>query len=283
MNSLSNFLPSFRLDRVNLFTNRDWKVRVLQLINHIGFIYALTLMADWRWWLASVAVYFFMFGIGVDVGVHRYFSHKAFETSRGFEWFFCFCLTLSSIGSSLAWIGMHRMHHRFSDGAKDPHSPVDREHPWRGFWRAYFGFWKRYSAEARYVSDVRKQSVHKFFHFNYLLVIGLWAGALSLFGLKAVLFLYCVPAVYCFHAASLIVSAGHTFGAKRYANRDESRNNLFVHLVTWGEGLHNEHHAFPMNVRYHHPNPLFFDLPGFLIENVFASAKPAVQNAAYRQ
>ena len=179
-------------------------------------------------------------------------------------------MTLSTVGSPLAWVGMHRKHHRFSDTPKDPHSPVDSNRPIFSFVRAYLGLWNRYSAELRYVRDILHSPRHQFFHFYYFLVILSYAAILLGFSWKAMLFLYCCPAVFSFHAASLIVSVGHTFGEAESATMDQSKNSLFVHLLTWGEGLHNQHHAFPLRVRYHHNNPLFFDLPGFLIETLFA-------------
>ena len=134
--------------RNNLFTNRNWKNRVLQIANHLAFIFALTLSVEWQWWAGAVVIYFFMFCIGVDIGVHRYFSHKSFQTTPKFKWFFAFCMTLSTIGSPLAWLGMHRMHHQFSDTEKDPHTPIrENQSRFMSFVYAYFGLWNRYTAE----------------------------------------------------------------------------------------------------------------------------------------
>ncbi|NQZ18375.1 MAG: fatty acid desaturase, partial [Bdellovibrionales bacterium] len=184
---------------------------------------------EWQWWAGAVVIYFFMFCIGVDIGVHRYFSHKSFQTTPKFKWFFAFCMTLSTIGSPLAWLGMHRMHHQFSDTEKDPHTPIrENQSRFMSFVYAYFGLWNRYTAELKYIRDARKQDMHKFFHFYYFLVILSYVLVLGLVSWKAALFLYCVPAVFCFHAASLIVSAGHTWGAVEHDTKDQSRNNLLV-------------------------------------------------------
>jgi stearoyl-CoA desaturase (Delta-9 desaturase) len=42
-----------------------------------------------------------------------------------------------------------------------------------------------------------------------------------------------------------INSLAHRFGRRRYATRDDSRNNLWLALLTFGEGWHNNHHHYP--------------------------------------
>jgi stearoyl-CoA desaturase (delta-9 desaturase) len=259
-------LPGFRF---NLFTNRNWKVRSLQVVNHGTFVYAL--LHGWTpLWLLSFAVYFFMFCIGINVGVHRYFSHGSFKASRFSEWVMGIAMCLATLGSPLAWVGMHRVHHRFSDGAKDPHSPLDHHRlTFRSFGRAYLGLWGRYVAGARHTFDLRQSGLHKVLHFYYFAVIFAWVAILALIKPELVIYMYCVPAVFSFHAASLIVTVGHATGHRQFETRDQSRNNVILHWLTLGEGLHNYHHAYPNKDFYTGTPWYFFDLPGLVLRVFF--------------
>jgi len=255
--------------RYNFFTNRNWKIRALQVLSHIIFVYALLQGPSW-WWLASIAVYFVMFCVGVNIGVHRYFSHASFETHPIFEKFFGVAMCLASLGSPLAWAGMHRMHHRYSDSVKDPHTPlVNQQWSWGSAFRTYLGLWREYHASLRETQELRKMPLHKFLHFYYFAVIFSYIAILSLFGWNAVIYLYFVPAVFSFHAASMIVTVGHMVGDRPNPTRDQSRNNVVLHWLTFGEGLHNEHHAYPKNYIYKSTSWYFLDVPGLLIEYVF--------------
>ena len=249
----------------NFFTNRNWKVRLLQVLNHIGLIYAIHLGLS-IWWMASVAIYFLMFCIGVNVGVHRYFSHRSFKAKPYKEWFMGVSMVLATLGSPLAWAGMHRAHHRYSDTERDPHTPlVNKEFTWTSFFKTYFGIWHSYTAQARNTFDLRRSSLHKFLHFYYLLVIFSYVAVLFLIDPKLVLYCYCIPATFCFHAASSIVTFGHVLGKREFETGDRSRNNLILHWLTFGEGLHNHHHAFPSRDIYVGQPWYFFDVPGFVI------------------
>jgi stearoyl-CoA desaturase (delta-9 desaturase) len=52
------------------------------------------------------------------------------------------------------------------------------------------------------------------------------------------------------HATFSVNSICHMFGRRSYRTRDESRNNWLVASLTFGEGWHNNHHAFPASARH---------------------------------
>src|SRR5690606_24900566 len=58
-----------------------------------------------------------------------------------------------------------------------------------------------------------------------------------------------VSTVVCYHATYSINSLSHRFGSRRYATRDDSRNNFWLALITGGEGWHNNHHYYPAAAR----------------------------------
>ena len=93
-----------------------------QLLAHASLLYVIFYFSL-PWFLASLVVYFLMTSIGVSITAHRFLSHRSFGMPRGFEVFGSLCFTLSLQGSTIAWVAMHREHHRFSDVPGDPHSP----------------------------------------------------------------------------------------------------------------------------------------------------------------
>ena len=107
--------------RNNIFTNRNYKIRVLHILNHLSCLYA-AYYFSWTGLAVAIALYYFFFGWGIDIGMHRLFSHRAFKTFRFYEYLLLVFASLATVGSSIAWVGMHRRHHRSSDGPEDPHS-----------------------------------------------------------------------------------------------------------------------------------------------------------------
>lgn len=255
------------------FKNRNYRIRALHVLNHFVVIWAAWALEWSALWLAlSLAVYFCMFCLGINIGAHRLFSHRSFKTSRLGRWVLGFCMVLATVGSPLAWAGMHRAHHAGADTDEDPHSPVTHKTRWLGFALSYLGIWRSYHASLRGSKDLRRDPAQQFFHFWYFaILIGFAATLYFTLGIQGVVFGYCLPAVACFHVASLIVTWGHAAPEKSSRTRDYSQNSLLIHLLSFGEGLHHLHHAKPALYRYRDQRWYFFDLPGFLIENVFMS------------
>jgi stearoyl-CoA desaturase (Delta-9 desaturase) len=181
---------------------------------------------------------------GVTAGYHRYFSHRAFRTSRAFQ------LALALLGASavqkgpLWWAAHHRDHHRYSDGPEDVHSPLER-----GFWWSHVGW-----ILARRYDATRLERVKDLAAYPELRVLDRWhlavpialGGALFLAGgLPAFLWGFCVSTVLLWHGTFAINSLAHVFGRRRYETGDGSRNSLVLALLTLGEGWHNNHHFYP--------------------------------------
>lgn len=260
-----------------IFKNRNWKVRLVQFVNHGLLLYVLFFVPfQWPLFLGTIFVWFVMFCIGIDIGVHRYFTHRSFKASPLGQWIMLLSFNISTVGSTLAWVGMHREHHHYSDTDKDPHSPVTDGSFLDRLKKAsyvYFGVWQKYIAHPKYIGSLKRDPIHKFAHNYYILFILTYVGILSIFGLNAVIYLYCFPAVLVFHSASFIVVYGHIFGKKTFDNNDHSRDSLLLHFITWGEGLHNHHHKYPSKYRFKDVPWYFFDLPGFIIEHFFSVNK----------
>ncbi len=194
-----------------------------------------------------VALYFLrIFAIGA--GYHRYFSHRAYRTSRVFQFLLAFVAQTSAQRGALWWAAHHRRHHKYSDTALDVHSPV-----LRSFLYSHMGwiFVPRNNAtDYTTVRDfARFPELRWLDNMLYvppaLLALACWLIA----GMPGLVVGFCWSTVAVWHATFSINSLAHVIGRRRYVTGDESRNNWLLALVTMGEGWHNNHHAYQVSVR----------------------------------
>jgi len=196
-------------------------------------------------------------GLGVTMGYHRLLTHRSFQTPRIVEYVLTALGALGNQGGPLRWVAIHRLHHQHSDADGDPHSPRD------GVWWAHMLWWMPHvpaqnepGFHERYVPDLTRDPVHRFFQRWYgvlslasaglLLGLGMVAGV----GLSWLVWGMCVRTTVSLHATWLVNSATHLWGYRTYATRDRSTNLWWVALLSLGEGWHNNHHAFPRSARH---------------------------------
>ena len=192
---------------------------------------------------------------------HRYFSHKAFRTSRAMQLAFAVLGATAVQRGPLWWASQHRHHHAHADGEHDAHSP--RRH---GFLWAHLGWFlarENFAARGEVVKDLAKYPELRFLdRFDvavplllvaFLYGTGEWLAharpELATDGAMLVVWGFCVSTVLLYHATFTVNSLAHTIGRRRYATRDSSRNNPWLALLTFGEGWHNNHHHFPGSAR----------------------------------
>ena len=194
-------------------------------------------------WIICGALYVIrMFGI--TAGFHRYFSHRSFKTSRVFQFFLAFLGQSSAQRGVLWWAATHRHHHKHSDTEQDVHSPVQH-----GFWYSHV-LWV-FSKQGRtpdysLIKDFQKypelvwlekwERLPPFLLGFFVWLVAGWSGLIVGFFLST---------VFLFHGTFTINSLSHVFGKQSYVTGDSSRNNLFLAIITLGEGWHNNHHHFP--------------------------------------
>jgi stearoyl-CoA desaturase (Delta-9 desaturase) len=211
--------------------------------------------------LVSLGVMYIAGMIGLTAGLHRYLAHRSFKTSR---WFGALLTALGSInaqGSPLFWVSTHRRHHSMSDQPGDPFSPnlsgAGVGGRLRGVWHAYVGwmFADDPSDPAHFSRDLmsdrsllRVSRLYPVWVFLGLalpsLASGLWTHSLA----GAAQGLLWGGLVRMFLINQAIWSVGtycHLFGTRPFPTEDQSTNNFWVALISFGEGLHNNHHAFP--------------------------------------
>ncbi|UNK58593.1 acyl-CoA desaturase [Pseudoxanthomonas daejeonensis] len=192
---------------------------------------------------------------------HRYFSHRAFRTSRVVQALFATIGASSAQRGPLWWAAHHRHHHRHADTARDPHSPARR-----GFFWSHVGWFlteEAFATDRRRVQDLVRYPELRWLDRHdavvpLLLAVALYglgallqrvAPELGTNGPQMLVWGFFVSTVALFHATVTINSLAHRFGRRRFATRDDSRNNAWLAALTLGEGWHNNHHFYPGSVR----------------------------------
>ena len=214
---------------------------------HAGCFAVFLTGLTWRALVLAIVLYFGrIFAIGA--GYHRYFAHRAFRTSRIFQFCLAFLAQTSAQRGVLWWAANHRLHHRHSDTAADVHSPVQR-----GFLYSHLGwiFVPRNGAtDYAVVRDLtRYKELMWLDRHPYLPAVLLGTATWLVAGRPGLAVGFCWSTVAVWHATFSINSLAHLSGRQRYVTGDQSRNNWVLALLTMGEGWHNNHHAYQTSVR----------------------------------
>ena len=186
------------------------------------------------------------------MGFHRLLTHRGYKTPKLVEYFLTLCGLLSLEGGAINWVVTHRIHRAHTDAPGDPHTPRD------GGWWAHIGWMLKGTAQAhdeaamaRYAPDMVKDRFHVLFNRVYWVpIVVLAVGLLAFGGWAFVLWGVFFRVTFNFHATWLVNSATHMWGRRRFATHDDSTNNWWVALLTFGEGWHNNHHAYPTAARH---------------------------------
>ncbi len=237
----------------------DW-FRIWPFISlHIACI--AVVWVGWSFVAVTTAVGLYLLRMfAITAFYHRYFSHKAFKTSRVMQFVFAVLGASATQRGPLWWAAHHRHHHRTSDTEDDPHSPR------HGFWQSHCGWFlgrKNFETRENLIQDFAKYPELKWLD-RFDLVVPFALGTLLWLvgdyldhvsphletnGLQMFVWGYCISTVALIHATLAINSFAHRFGSRRYPTSDESRNNLWLALLTLGEGWHNNHHHYAGSAR----------------------------------
>ncbi|MFG0255299.1 MAG: acyl-CoA desaturase [Rhodopirellula sp. JB053] len=216
----------------------------------------------WQAVVTALVLHWAAGSLGICLGYHRMLTHTGMKTYNWVRYTFAAIGCFAGEGSPLDWVADHRKHHAHSDQEGDPHSPHDGSVWSHIFWLAFHthnGDRKEYLQ--RWVPDLYRDPVMRAFDVLFLPIH--IAVSLALFGagyyfggfdmaMSMLIWGMFVRLVLVLHATWLVNSASHMFGYKNYETTDDSRNNWLVAIVAYGEGWHNNHHAYPRMAKHGH-------------------------------
>jgi sn-2 palmitoyl-lipid 9-desaturase len=217
-----------------------------------GVIHALALLAPWffSWSAIGVMIFFhWLFGsIGICLGYHRLLTHRSFQVPKPLEYAIALIGALALQGGPIFWVAGHRLHHvHTEDNQKDPYSAR------RGFWWSHM-IWLLYERSEffdyesykKFAPDLAKDPFYRWLN-RYFLVLQVPLAILLyvIGGWSFVIYGVFLRAVLLWHSTWLINSASHMMGYRSFPSEDNSRNLWWAAILTYGEGWHNNHHAYP--------------------------------------
>ncbi|XP_022980468.1 palmitoyl-monogalactosyldiacylglycerol delta-7 desaturase, chloroplastic-like [Cucurbita maxima] len=238
---------------------RKWKKIDKKLAFSFFFLHFLCIFAPFQTNLGAVSICFCLFIItglfGITISYHRNLSHKSFKVPKWLEYSFAYCGVHALQGDPIYWVSTHRYHHQFVDTEQDPHSPIN------GFWFSHLIWflhkWDESASEmvARHekldnAKDLENQTFYKFIRKTYFLhSIALAVILYGIGGIPYFIWGTCVRTVMLFHSTFMVNSICHMLGKQPWKTKDLSRNNWWMSLLSFGEGWHNNHHAFEYSAR----------------------------------
>ncbi len=209
-----------------------------------SFSWSNIIAAAITWWIAG--------SLGIGLGYHRLLTHRGFKVPKAVEYFLTVCGTLAMQSGPLSWVTTHRIHHAFTETEKDPHSPR------KGIFWAHMGWLFRGNAQQhplethkRYSPDLVDDKFYQWLD-NYFWITNVIVGGIlfAIGGWSMVLWGVFFRMVWGWHTTWLVNSMTHLWGTRRFETKDDSRNNALIGFLAWGEGWHNNHHAYPRSSRH---------------------------------
>ena len=220
---------------------------------------------------SAVALMFFLHWLtasaGICLGYHRYLTHRSLEFPKWLGYTLVLIGTLAVENGPIKWVGQHRMHHAGSDTDEDPHNAK------RGFWWSHLMWMLNIHKDfdnpehiKKFTKDLQDDRFYQFldkYFIHVQVVFGFILFAIG--GAPFVVWGIFVRIVLVYHSTWLVNSASHMFGYKNFElENDLSTNCWWVGIAAYGEGWHNNHHAFPQSAR-HGLRPMEIDATWILI------------------
>jgi stearoyl-CoA desaturase (delta-9 desaturase) len=203
--------------------------------------------------LAIAAIVSYCTGVlGITLCYHRVLTHRSLRLRKPLEYLFAVFGTLALQGDPIRWVAVHRKHHAHADDEGDPHS-IRRGFKWAHVDWLYRNNIALPSEEEilRYAPDLCADPFYR--ALKYLgapLQVALAGALFALGGVSWVVWGVFARLVISYHSTWLVNSAAHMFGYRTYRTTDRSTNCWWVALISFGEGWHNNHHAFPFSARH---------------------------------
>lgn len=238
-----------------LWDVREWSLADRTAAGVVFVMHALCLLAPFTFTWKAFGVFVVLYAVtgllGITLSYHRNLSHRSFTLPKWLEYLFAYCGVQAMQGDPLDWVSTHRYHHQYCDSVKDPHSPYE------GFWYSHMSWmfdektmFDRVGTRNN-VSDLEMQPFYRFIRDTYIIhpiAMGLLLYALG--GFPFIIWGMAVRIVWVYHITWLVNSAAHVWGYQAWNTGDLSRNNWWVAALAFGEGWHNNHHAFQYSARH---------------------------------
>lgn len=226
-------------------TKTKWAVLAGIVFIHVSAIAGFWTFT-WEAFWVFVGLSFLTGLFGITLCFHRLLAHRSFHVPKWFEYVLTVCGSLAMQGGPIKWVATHRVHHAYSDRPSDPHSPL------RGFWWghmlwlfAYDELFDEKENVERFAHDLAKDPGHALIERTMPfqpIVLGILLFVLG--GWPFLIWGLFVRAVAVYHITWLVNSAAHLWGYQTYDTNEGSRNNWWVGILSFGEGWHNNHHAY---------------------------------------
>ncbi|CAJ1404190.1 unnamed protein product [Effrenium voratum] len=233
-----------------VWEKKDFSYALLFGLIHIGACFA-PFYFNWSAFAVGFFGYVLTGMFGITLSYHRQLAHLSFKSPKIVEYILAYCGALAMQSHPINWVSSHRHHHGATDSPNDVHSPKD------GFWWAHAGWlldqkgtWMR--VDRSNAEDLSKQWYYRFLQKTYpihaivLPIVGLYLWG----GLPFVLWGFFARVVFTWHVTWAVNSVSHVWGFQDWNTGDISMNNWLVGILAFGEGWHNNHHAFENSCRH---------------------------------
>ena len=211
----------------------------LQYVLIVPVVYSFSLQVSPIWWISAIFLSIVFAVYGFNIGIHHTFCHRTFKFPKFVEVFLMYISTIAAGTSPIGWAINHGSHHKYTDTEFDPNSPSHLK--WKSL---FFCFHKTEKPDFIGIRHLYKDPWQKFFnsHIGYWFTVLSWPIAVSvIFGVNGFLFLWALPLFYSLFAA-LIFTLSHV--GKSNENGNRAMNSWFLHLVSLGDGDHEDHHTY---------------------------------------
>ena len=245
-------IPAARTPNTMKQGKRDYAVGIALAIIHIGAL-GVFVPAFFSWPAVAVGVALYIAtGLGITLGFHRLLTHRSLAMPRVLEYAVALVGGLALQGGPIEWVAQHRAHHANSDRDGDPHDS-NLGMPWSHIEWLFRTNKDRVAPEdrPRWAADLYKDPFYRFLEkYNLMCTVVLALILFAIGGWSWVVWGVFARLVFTYHCTWLVNSASHAFGYRTFKTGDRSTNNWWVAILTFGEGWHNNHHAFPFSAKH---------------------------------
>jgi len=221
---------------------------------HIGALFVfIPSFFSWTAFALFIFLHWLTCSLGICLAYHRFLTHRGFDLPKWLAYTLVFIGVLACQNGPIKWVAQHRIHHAGSDTDDDPHNAA------KGFWWSHV-FWMCYRHKtfddpkiiAQYAKDLIDDPFYNFLDKYFILIQFIFGFTLlAIGGWSFVVWGVFARLVLAYHGTWFVNSASHMFGYKNFKlEEDLSTNCWWVGLLAYGEGWHNNHHAFPKSAKH---------------------------------